>query len=547
LKGNSLADQIGRLNYLITADQSQFSVGMAKAGADVEAFAQKTRAASVASGSAFDNMAKTASQGFAGIQASGLIGNLTQVEGVVGSIGSAFTSTGGIAVGVIAAIVLGLKKIAQESENATKAINNIKKTADIIGETPFNTQVLQRVLERGGIDKPEEVQALILKFSDRIGDLRANGGRGATGDALRRIGLDPTAISNANPESAFEEIVNALGNVRNAYDRASISQAFFGKQFDQVADVVRRGRGGFDEARRFVRNSGPDPDTIAAAAESQRFSRINEQNSSEMWGAWEKRWNEILVGIRLARQRAKSEWSEFGRDLGEAVRFYLNGTPIPTRTALAPPSSSIPSEFRFDAVAEARRNAITAATGDAEKLATQWQATAEHAGMTARQADLQRLSQSGISAALLSQLRSLDSQLSIIERRNAAEAALKGLIESNRTSLEKFYSVIANINLASLTAFDQTRALAGSFRDLERSLGGGSATDLTLTGTNVGSMEAFRTLTNRDNGNQTLQGRILDVLQSAREIQERTLHENEEIARILRDQPGLGVAPIARR
>ncbi len=78
-----MAENIGKLNYQITADQSAFTVGMAKASSDVEKFSQTCRNQSNASAATFDGLAKAAGSSFSGLQTGGLAGGFGALKASV--------------------------------------------------------------------------------------------------------------------------------------------------------------------------------------------------------------------------------------------------------------------------------------------------------------------------------------------------------------------------------------------------------------------------------------------------------------------------------
>jgi len=528
-----MAEKIGDLAYKLTVDNAQFSSGMADAGQKIDKLAKDASGSSSKIQAAFANIgtgAKGVFDSFANGGLTSAIGSATSaIEGFATTAVSSFGPVGIAAAGVVA----GLAAIATQASITGKEIADIAKLANSLGESTQNVQVLQRVLGGAGLDDGSQ-RTLILRFFDRIGDLKAtlSTGGGATGQVLRSIGLSPEAIGNAKPEAAFEAIAIALANVDDVYLRTSASQQLFGRSFVDLEPIIRRGAAAFADARIEVERTGRTEGLVRFAEGTAQLSRQTAREFGGITDSVKRFWDVSSAAIDRGLARAE-----------RGLFIALEAAGLVARTANSGGDSSPVNAAAFDPIADRTNRASIAAASLAEKWREAWFTV----GLTGRALEIYKAEQEGASEEQLAQLRTNDRILSNLERQVAVQRELTNAIQAGRSASEKFADQVAKINGATLAAGDRTALLANTFRDLERSLGGGGQ-NFAINGVSANSVESARITadlqTRRNNGAEDVQNRVLQVLQASQEIAAQTLAENRAIAEAVRNIPGFGIAPL---
>lgn len=532
-----MAETVGKLNLKLAVDGSEFGPGLQRESQNLERFGEKTATTAEKIKAGFAGVGRAGQDVFRGFASGGPTGAIDALGGAVGGLGEKVAALAGPIGITVAAFTAGFLAINKLAEDTTKRLNDINRLSRLIGENGQSTQTLLNVFDTAGID---DAQGTLLRFFDKLGELRqslseGNGG-GQTGDVLRRIGLDPNAIANASPTQAFEQIIIALHNVNNAYDRATASQAIFSRQFRDMAPIIDRGAAAFAGAQNRTQLAGASNATLAAAEEARRIERqLAESGLTSGTDAIGRMWDSFASRWQLGYQR-------FRRDLYQALGAEIR-PPVQAQNQIA-------ETFQFNAAAAAAER-TRMANQEATKLLDTWNRSLETAGMTTRQIELQKIEQSGASNTLIEQLRLRNRELELLEERNRREQQLRAIIQGNQGALSTFLDRLVALRAAfNLPDRDRTTVLAASFRDLERSLGLGSQQSLALDGVGANTVEGARIIADRQardrNGADNIQTRVLEVLLLSRELQQAQLRESQAIARALENIPQLLIAPLNR-
>lgn len=531
-----MAENIGNLAYKLTVDNAGVSQGFNQSGQTLQRFSDQTRQQTAGMEQRFTGLGQIASGVFDGFKTGGVQGAIGLASAGLGGLSSQLITLAGVGATFTAGIIAGLKLVVEQAVAANKEIANIGKTARGIGESNRNTQVLQQVLRSAGFEDAAAQQQFLLRFFDRLGDLQRNT-TGPTGQALTRLGLDPEKIKDLKPEAAFEQIILALNRVDNVYQRAALSQEIFGRQFADLEPIIRRGASVFAEARDRVGAAGASDFMIQQAQATQSALRTVERLDERHGATWTQLWNHASTGLAAAWANYQVNLRQFGRDLGGALAGNTRTTSI-----LAPVRGPNTALLALSESAARTREADAAAA----TLVTNWRAIADNAGRTAREVEITNRQAAGASRAKLDELIAADRLATASERRLAAEQQVASLVASTATAYERFAESIETINLA--VGGNRSRAQFAAFRDLERAVG--NLNPSALTGVTAGTVEAAKLIaeaqTAARNGLSNPQDRVATILEQARQLSEAQLREMEEITRILRDRPELGLANLPR-
>jgi hypothetical protein len=529
-----MAEQIGSLAYKLTVDNGQFSTGMAQAGAQIDQLAQKSGQSSATIERAFAGAQSSASS-FAG----GVSGSVSQVASQFAGLGSSIAAfaTGpiGIAVIAIGSLVTALDKIEGAARNAVKQISDVGKFAKAFGESNEGVQVLQRVFKGAGFSE-DDTQQVLQKFLSKIGELReglASGKGSPVEDALKRIGLDPGAISKLGVEQALEQITRGLNQFGNRADSTRAANEIFGKSYLQLFDIIRRGSGAFDEARRNVAATGFSDADVEQAEKQKANIRRAQQNRDILSGAWDRAWARTFAGTGF----------ETGLMDG-LVNWFVERHIAPPTSDAARGNRGPDQAVQFDVVADAIKKADVQAS---ELLSTYEKQRDALSSLTEAQKELAELEYYGlVTEARADQIRSLEREIGLLEHRKQIEHEMRGLLNSNRTALEKFADLQFKITQSSIDQSDASRLLGSAFRDIERSIGSGPGS-FAIRGASAGSVEAANIIADFQVRGRLQEGgvqdRILNVLGLANEIAERNERELRSIGDALRGAPAVAEFP----
>jgi hypothetical protein len=384
-----MAETVGTLAYKMSVESAQFNAGMNQAGQQIDKLAQQSAGSSSLISSAFGRITDSAKSAFNGLTSGGISGAVSSIGGSLTSAVSGVAAALGPAGLAVAAFTAGLAALANQGLSTSKALADVTRFARVIGDTPKNAAVVQRVLQNAGLDAASAQQTM-LRFFDRIGDMRRNletGGRGGeTGDILRRIGLDPVELSKLNAATAFEEIAVAISGMSRETDRASAASAIFGRSWQEIESIMRRGRGAFQDARRQVEAVASEI-ALANAARAAGIQRERVREFGELTDGAQGAWNRFWARMDLGWEHTKTRATEAAEWIANRFGTTLRLPQVPGRET--------PANIRLDPIREANR--------DAENLLRTWQRTAETIGMSTREVEIFRLQQRGADVGLLEQ------------------------------------------------------------------------------------------------------------------------------------------------
>ena len=529
-----MADNIGKLSLLVTADHQGLTSGLGTASGDLQKFGTSTGNQIAGMEQAFSKAGDGVKGIFDGLKSGGLTGALDAATSQVAGLANSFVTMAGLGGTFAVGFIAGLGAILALANSVSDKMNEINKLGKAIGASGEEAQVLVRVFERAGLSA-EDARTTLLKFTDALGDIRHNLD-GPQAKVLERLGLDPEEISKKSPAEAFETIVAAMGRLGDAAERNSAAQALFGKRFTDLEPIVRRGSAAFNDARRDIDQFGASPAVLKMAEETAKINR-ELANAPSLWKTLMQGFNETLVTIANMWANFRKDWHNFWANLG-----FFGGKKIGEGGESGPKGPAAPPvDF------EERRRA-RAADAEAQKLTKELELQAKTFGMTATEAKLFKLQMDGASEATLEQARRQAEIIKALEERKKLESELEGLRKSGQTGLEKFQATLLQINkiqAAGLTgSLENARLLGQAFRDLERSLGG-SPSSFALTGINADSLEAAKIQADLEirarNGADDPQNRVVQVLEAARQIQEEQLAELRALGEAMRNAPVLGV------
>ncbi len=507
-----MAENIGKLSYAITADNGQFTVGMGKAGADVEKFANQTKAQSTKIESSLQGIGNQANGLFQSLSSNGPAAAMSALSSEVTGLASSFASAVG-PVGLFAAAVTGgFAALAHQASSAVKEIEQINKTARTLGESPRSVQVLLQAFQNAGF-AASEAQSLLLRFESRLGEVR-QGGSSPTGDALRRIGLDPRAIANADLKTAFTEILQALKDVPNAYDRSRASQEIFGKSFMEMAELISKGRQSIDIARRDVDLYGPSQEVLDRVRQMTERMKDLKNQTIDSGKVIASVWREVLV-------EAKSYLDAIATGIAGAtqlgIRRYIPNLyqrVNPDYVTGGPNFRAAPSPV-FDVVQQ-----TSEATKKANDLIAAWSRSATTIGLSARQVAIVGLN---ITELERTRLINQDRLLTRLEQEFALRRAMTDQLNSQ------------NLALSGITAGSREAALLENGRNAAILVDRDRAAMLQRGVGVVMGLRQPRVKAAEPEGMTRQLERITDLMREANEIAERTGRDTEDIFRELRD------------
>lgn len=441
-----MAERIGELAYKLTVDNGQFSAGMGQAGTQIDKLAGQSGKGGAAIQAAFANVGTSGTQVFQSLTSGGPAAAIASLQGGVIGIGEAFTSALGPAGLIVGGLAAGLAALVTQAESTTKALQQIGRTARVLGESVRDTQVLLQVFSAGGFD-PAEAQALLLKFQNKIGELRQNP-NAPIAHSLRNIGIDPTTIANAPLVESFGRINEALRNTANGFDRATAAREIFGRGSVELADIIARGANAVNVAQRDTDRYGASPETLARVeALRQKWKDFEAENVS-IAKTIGKAWDEAMVGI-------SEGWLAFNRLTASSLEgmFHLNAIRRQAETlARIQRELEVAEAARAAARAAATPEAIAAAIAartrtanlEASALGDNWRRTAGEIGLSGRQLEIYRLAQKGATAQELDALHVQDRHLARIEAEVRLRQTMRDQLRNERPEMLALTGLDAN-------------------------------------------------------------------------------------------------------
>jgi hypothetical protein len=138
--------------------------------------------------------------------------------------------------------------------NSTAVLgDNVAKTADTLGIGIVELQEMRYAAERAGVTT-ETFDSALEKMVKNLGE--ASMGTGTATDALDALGLSADALANMAPDEALGAIAEAMADVENQAQRASLANDIFGRSGVGLLNMLRDGRAGLDEMRIAAQRTG---------------------------------------------------------------------------------------------------------------------------------------------------------------------------------------------------------------------------------------------------------------------------------------------------
>lgn len=131
--------------------------------------------------------------------------------------------------------------------------DNLKKTAINANLSVEALQKLQFAAVMSG-QSVEKMDALLIRFSSRLGQITEGGGQVAS--ALATIGLSTRDLVGKGTEEAFTMIVDGLSKVSDVASRNSAGMALLGRDYIQFGELIRGGAKGLREFGNEAEKSG---------------------------------------------------------------------------------------------------------------------------------------------------------------------------------------------------------------------------------------------------------------------------------------------------
>ena len=175
-----------------------------------------------------------------GVQAlAGAFGGFVPIPGLLGGVGVALGAIGGIAVGVVG----GLIALGKSAADAGDAMLVLSQQSGISVENLSRFQYVEQQTD-ASVDK-------IVTSIRKLGTNLVSGSTEAQ-KAITSIGLSLADVKKLKPEDAFVAIVDGLGKIPGAAQRAHAGAAIFGKGWHDVSQLATEDlRGLMEEADRF--------------------------------------------------------------------------------------------------------------------------------------------------------------------------------------------------------------------------------------------------------------------------------------------------------
>jgi hypothetical protein len=150
----------------------------------------------------------------------------------------------------------------------TETINRLDDLGDFadgIGDTAANVAKLHFAAEQLG-SSAEAVDSTMAKMVKSIGAAAAAGGDAEK--AFTEIGLSIADLEAMRPTEAFKTVVEAIGQMPNAYQKAYAASKIFGKGAIEILSVLKAGGGEIDAFGQRLEelHAAPSDEEIEAAA-----------------------------------------------------------------------------------------------------------------------------------------------------------------------------------------------------------------------------------------------------------------------------------------
>lgn len=206
-----------------------------------------------------------------------------------GMAGTATKLLGGLAAALSVRAIIGWTRSTMDMMDATGKMSDRLKiaTEDIIG---FRHAAKIMGVENAALDKS------LGMFVRRLGEVRM--GSGEAKDALIALGLNADALVAMDPAKAFRTVADQIRLLPTAADKAAAAYKLFGRQGQQMLNMLELGTAGLDKMQREAESLG------------LTFSRVDAAKIEEA--------NDAITRMQAA-------WSGVGRTLALEVAPYVEG------------------------------------------------------------------------------------------------------------------------------------------------------------------------------------------------------------------------------
>jgi hypothetical protein len=156
-------------------------------------------------------------------------GSSTLVDNWGGAIGAATALIGG-----------ATTAIAILTAEVAKGVVETEKYAERLGIATKELLALQGVARSFGVDT-EEINEGLKNMKERLGEAFLEG-RGATFDAINKLGLDLERLKTLDTKNQFLEIADALSKVEDEGERTFLQMEIGQEEFFKLGNIIGKGR-----------------------------------------------------------------------------------------------------------------------------------------------------------------------------------------------------------------------------------------------------------------------------------------------------------------
>lgn len=159
------------------------------------------------------------------------------IDGVaskIGGFGASLGALGPVALGVgavlggVTAAVASLSGAFNAFMDSASRIDEVAKSATALGSSVSDLQSLEMVLRQVAGVETDDVNGALKEMQLRLGEIASGIGSQEQKDILSQLGLDAATLTTMSPVDQFTEIQNAISNIENVAERASIADKLFG-------------------------------------------------------------------------------------------------------------------------------------------------------------------------------------------------------------------------------------------------------------------------------------------------------------------------------
>lgn len=314
-----MSERLGELSTKLIVDGSDWKTGLASAGQDLVRFGE------------------TASRGDVSGMFNQVRGSFSAVSREFGLGNSAMAGWTSAAAGWGAALVGAASAVIGRVREASAEMKNLNSFALSVGVSTTDAQVLQRTFQTLGLDAEQSQQAL-NKVAQTLGEIR-NDPRGAGGQVLRRLGLDPNQINSQGLRQNIEQIAGAIGRLDNVYDRNAAAQRIFGESYQRLIPLIRQGSTVMQDAAAATARTGFDESTVRTGAQAEAAWKRVGRTFDEIGAKLKSGFTSALSTVSLKIAETVEGVVNLGRRALEWLGLLDRRTPPrpPTPAALAPP------------------------------------------------------------------------------------------------------------------------------------------------------------------------------------------------------------------